>query len=52
MSDKANRGTTISLSGAWFAGWLFTIGAVHLGVGQAVLGLVTWPYYIGSHFFG
>ena len=32
----------------WFAGWLFTIGYVHLGFWKAVLGLVIWPYYLGA----
>jgi uncharacterized membrane protein len=32
----------------WFAGWLFTIGYVHLGFWKAVLALVIWPYYLGA----
>jgi len=33
--------------GAWFAGWLFTIGYLHLAFWQGVLALVLWPYYLG-----
>ena len=32
----------------WFAGWLFTIGYVHLGFWKAVLAMVIWPYYLGA----
>jgi hypothetical protein len=32
----------------WFAGWLFTIGYVHLGFGKALLAIVIWPYYLGA----
>jgi len=32
----------------WFTGWLFTIGFAHLGLGKTFLGLVLWPYYLGS----
>ena len=39
-----------SLGAFWFAGWLFTIGFLHLGFWQGVLGLLIWPYYLGSFF--
>jgi len=32
----------------WFGGWLFTIGFLHLSFWKGVLGLVIWPYYIGT----
>lgn len=32
----------------WFAGWLFTLGFLHLPFGRAILALVIWPYYIGA----
>lgn len=32
---------------SWFAGWLFTIGFLHLAFWQGVLAIVLWPYYIG-----
>lgn len=31
----------------WFAGWLFSIGFLHLSFWKGVLALVIWPYYIG-----
>jgi hypothetical protein len=31
----------------WFAGWLFSIGVLHLGFWKGVLALVFWPYYLG-----
>lgn len=33
--------------GMWFAGWLFTVGFLHLSFWKVVLGLIVWPYYIG-----
>lgn len=40
-----------SVSGAaWFAGWLFTIGYLHLTFWKAVLAIVLWPYYLGVTF--
>lgn len=37
-----------SVSGTlWFAGWLFTIGYLHLTFFRGVLAIVLWPYYIG-----
>ena len=32
----------------WIIGWLFTVGYAHLPFGKAFLGLVLWPYYLGS----
>jgi hypothetical protein len=32
---------------SWFAGWLFTIGFLHLAFWQGLLAVVLWPYYIG-----
>jgi hypothetical protein len=32
---------------SWFAGWLFTIGFLHLQLWQGILAVVLWPYYIG-----
>ena len=34
----------------WFIGWLFTIGYLHLPFWKAVLGLLVWPYYLGTAF--
>ena len=32
---------------SWFAGWMFTIGFLHLPFWQGILAIVLWPYYIG-----
>ena len=36
------------LGGLWFAGWLFTIGFLHLSFWKGVLAIVVWPYYVGA----
>jgi hypothetical protein len=33
----------------WLAGWLFTIGYLHLQFWMAALAVVIWPYFIGVH---
>ena len=33
----------------WFAGWLFTIGFLQLSFWKGLLGLVVWPFFVGSH---
>ncbi len=52
--DENSRRTRIdvhSASGlAWFIGWLFTIGFLHQGFWQGLLGLFVWPYFLGAHF--
>ena len=32
----------------WFGGWLFTIGFAKLIWWKALLGLVIWPYFLGT----
>jgi len=32
----------------WFAGWLFTLGFLHLSFWKGALALVVWPYYVGT----
>ena len=32
----------------WFAGWLFSIGFLHLAFWRGVLAIVLWPYYLGG----
>jgi hypothetical protein len=32
----------------WFAGWLFSIGFLHLSFWKGFLALVAWPYYLGA----
>ena len=39
-----------TLGGAWFAGWLFTIGFLKLSLVKAIIGLALWPYYLGVAF--
>lgn len=33
---------------AWFGGWLFTLGYLQLAFWKGLLGLVVWPYYLGT----
>jgi len=35
---------------AWFAGWLFSLGYLHLGFWKGVLAIVLWPYFLGAWF--
>jgi len=40
---------------SWFAGWLFTIGFLHLAFWKGLVAIVLWPYFIGlavSNFVG
>jgi hypothetical protein len=32
----------------WIIGWMFTIGFCKLSFGKALLGIVIWPYLLGS----
>ena len=32
----------------WFIGWLFTIGYAELVWWKILLGIVIWPYYLGT----
>ena len=41
---------TVSLGGLWFAGWLFTVGFLQLDFWLGLLGLIVWPWFLGSHF--
>ncbi len=34
----------------WFAGWLFSIGFLHLTFLNGLLALVLWPYDLGVFF--
>jgi hypothetical protein len=40
--------TSISISGLWFAAWLFTVGYAKLGFWSAVLAILIWPYFLGG----
>jgi hypothetical protein len=47
--DKSSTASPPQAAGMlWFAGWLFTIGFAHLVWWKAILGLVLWPYFIGT----
>jgi hypothetical protein len=51
MTEKSNSygSPPTGISGMlWFAGWLFTIGYLKLGFWKGVLGLVVWPYFLGT----
>jgi hypothetical protein len=51
MSDRRIQiNNSLSLGGLWFAGWLFTIGFLKLDFWLGLLGLIVWPYFLGSHF--
>jgi len=39
-----------SLGAFWFAGWLFSIGYLKLDFWMGLLGLIVWPFFLGSHF--
>lgn len=53
MSDRRIQiNNTLSLGGLWFAGWLFTIGYLKLDFWLGLLGIIVWPYFIGSHLAG
>jgi hypothetical protein len=32
----------------WFIGWLFTLAYANLGLWQALLAIVIWPYFLGN----
>ena len=53
MAEKCRSYECGSMGGAvWVAGWLFTIGYLHLGFWQGVLGIIVWPYFLGAHLAG
>lgn len=33
--------------GLWLAGWLFTLGLLHVTFWKGVLAILLWPYYLG-----
>jgi len=36
----------------WFAGWLFSIDYLQLGLWKGLIALVVWPYLLGAHVAG
>ena len=49
MQGRINIIQHSSLGMLWFAGWLFTVGYLHLGFWRGLWALVVWPYYIDSY---
>jgi len=47
---KVRVNTNSSMGMLWFAGWLFTIGFLHLAIPRALFALILWPYYLGKVF--
>lgn len=50
MAERIQVNNTLSLGGLWFAGWLFTIGYLKLDFWLGLVGIIVWPYFMGSHF--
>jgi len=53
MAESGNRrGVHVAVGSLvgpiWFAGWLFTIGYLHLHFWKILLALIVWPYYLGA----
>ena len=40
----ASNHTSVTVSGLWLGGWLFTIGYAHPHFWQIVLAILIWPY--------
>ena len=45
--EKIKVQTDNPMALVWIAGWLFTIGFLHLPFWNGVLAIFIWPYYIG-----
>ena len=48
--DRIQIPPRTSLGALWFAGWLFSIGYLKLNFWLGLIGIVVWPYLLGSHF--
>ena len=50
MEGKHSHGSTSGALAAtiWFFGWLFTIGFCSLVWWKIILGIVVWPFYLGT----
>jgi len=48
MADKIKIQHHSFTAFSWAAGWLFSIGFLHLSFWQSVLAVIIWPYYIGA----
>ncbi len=49
-NDRIRVTQHTSLGALWFIGWLFTIGFLRLEFWMGLLGIIVWPYFLGSHF--
>ena len=47
--DWKMKGTGGFMGAFWFAGWLFAIGFAHLVWWKIILGIVVWPYFLGTY---
>lgn len=45
--DKVKVEQHSTAGGFWIAGWLFTIGFLHLSFPKGALAIVLWPYFLG-----
>ena len=46
--DESKVKVSVSCSGPiWFIGWLFTVAFAELGLLEAVIGILLWPWYLG-----
>jgi hypothetical protein len=50
MVEKIKVEQHTFMGSLWLAGWLFTLGFLHLAFWKGILALVLWPYYLGVHF--
>jgi hypothetical protein len=46
---KMNKAGGGFMGAFWFAGWLFTISFAHLVWWKIILGIVVWPYFLGTY---
>jgi hypothetical protein len=46
--NTTTRGITVSISGLWLIGWLFTIGYADLTFWRGVLAFLIWPVFAGG----
>jgi len=53
MAEEKERGhvrvdTAGVIGPIWFFGWLFTLAFAQLSWWQAIVGIIIWPYFLGS----
>lgn len=52
MSQKRKPSVTVKIGYFWLTGWLFTIGFSGLSFWKGALGILIWPYFLGSALAG